>query len=344
MQKIISLLSILLPLLLVNCDNTQSSEANHNLEELLTDLVVSDGDLSLDALSDEEVANELFIDGDADELGRYELVENYEFPIKWGRFIQSIEGNIVFDPYDLETDTLYASIERVIIGNLVVVSGDTSTTDSGFVFTPIDTTSKPFEMFSTRRVRFVRMFGNEDPFHGWRIRGKTPVVINSVASTVGISSISLNRQTAVFEFEPIFSYSPSDSTVDPFLTIQNIPRLFNHEFIKALALIDNTNPNMGEYPGSGEGVFLHYGRFHHFKGRHPMFDDGGIISYNGHYSFDETENDNEFTRIFKVRRSQNSQNGIAYKMYFDTIDYETLLNPEGEYHSTIIGIPYIIQN
>ena len=174
--------------------------------------------------------------------------------------------------------------------------------------------------------------------------GKSPVIINSPSSTVDISTISLNRQISVFEFEPIFSFATANSLDSSLLTIQDIPHLLHHEYLKVLATVENSNPDSELYPDSGEGVFLHNGRIHHLKGRHPMFDDGGVPNQNGYTSNDEIENDNEFTRIFNVRRPFNSNDGIIYNMYFDVIDFETLLNPEGTYHSTLIGIPYTIHN
>ncbi|MFQ6610146.1 MAG: hypothetical protein ACE5D7_05025 [Fidelibacterota bacterium] len=345
MNKYLLISIIVISLFVQNCDNNQTTTADSdNLESILTNLVISDEDLNLNALSDEEIANELFIEEESGDLGRYQVVENYEFPIRWGRFVQSIEGNITFDSFSSDDDTIFASIERVIIGELVVVNGDTATTDSGFTFTPIDTMTKPFEMNSHRRIRFVKMFGNEDPFWGWRVNGKSPVIINSSSATVDISSISLNRQISVFEFEPIFSFDSATNLDSSLLSIQDIPHLLHHEYIKALANVENSNPDSELYPNSGEGVFLHYGRFHHSKGRHPMFDDGGVPNQNGNTSYDELENDNEFTRIFNVRRPINANPGVIYNMYFDVIDFESLLNPEGAYHSTLIGIPYMIHN
>jgi len=340
-----TLFSISAVLMILNCDRSQTTQLDSNdTETILNNLVGMDSELTLDALSDEEIANEIFMDGESDELGRLNVTENFDLPIRWGRFVHNIQGTVQFEPYETGADTIYALIERIITGDLVIVNGDTTTTDSGFVFMPTDTLSKPFEMFSTRRVMFARVFGFDDSFHGWRIRGKSPVFIRSDPSNVDITSITLLRQDINSEWQSSFTFVNSDSALSYLITNHNIPRFINHQRVKALLQVENTNPDEDLYPDSGEGAFLHYGQFHHLKGRHPMFDDGGLVDYHGNSSGDAYENDNEFTRIIRVRRQIGASDRNIYKMYFDVIDYETLLNPDGEYHSTVIGIPYIIMN
>ncbi len=344
MQQIKIIMISIIVLLGVACEDSSPLTDGNDLESTILSLISSDESVSLDGLSDEEVSNELFLEED-DDLARTDATDIYQLPVRWGRFVDSVEGSVTFESFEAGTDTIYALIEKVISGTFVVVNGDTATTDSGFVFMPSDTTEKPFQMTSQRRLRFVRVFQDEnDPFLGWRIRGRTPVVITTESSNVNITGVTLEREVDINMFEPVFSLENTDDILNTFITLQDMPHLLNHEFIKTLAYVENSNPGINDYPASGEGVFMHYGKGHHRKARKPLFDDGGEVTINGHTSNDAVADDNEFTRIWRVHRRLPDYPVEIYQLFIDVIDYETMLNPEGEYHSVIIGFPYLLVN
>ena len=269
----------------------------------------------------------------------------WTLPVRWGRHDINIEGTVEFEPYALDSDTIYAEISKYITGTLVVINGDTAIIDSEFIFSPIDTTNKPFEMESHRRIRFIRINDNDNMLEAWQINGKTPAICTSPESTVDITSILLDRLTSFDEnglgiFEPYFNME-MDNILDMFFIRNDWPQFLHHEFIKVRVNIENTNPNMISFQNSGEGVFMHYGRRYDHKGRRRLFDDGSQVSYHGHYSNDLVENDNMFTRLWKVHQTLDNHH---YRSFFDVIDYETLLNPDGEYYSMIVSFPYWVMN
>jgi|TARA_B100001971_G_C18164317_1_gene523265 hypothetical protein len=339
---------VFLGFILINCESSPGGSGNQSdLEDALLYLISMDGKISLDGFGDETTEIENYIDDDdGSYLGRGSMDVIWTLPVRWGRYDINVEGSVVFEEYALDADTIYAEISKFITGILVVINGDTATTDTGFAFSPTDTTEKPFEMESLRRIRFVRNNDSGNMLEDWKINGLTPAVCTSPGSTVDITSISIERLVSFNEnglgiFEPYFSLDFGNDILNMFFTNSEWPHFLHHEFLKIKVDVDNTNPNMTSYQDSGEGVFIHYGRKFDHKGRRRLFDDGSQVSFHGYFSNDGMENDNEFTRLWKVHQTLDNHH---YRSFFDVIDYETFLNPDGEYHSKMVLFPYWVIN
>lgn len=318
-----------------NCNNQPLSKYNSNaLETSLRKLIEDDEYLNIITMADDDSFQDLFSfhnDGDQSILTR----EMYEFPIKWKRVIEDISSSILIESHEPYSDTIYASIDKTILGYLRIINLDTVIIDSSVQFVSVDTSEKPFTMDSQRRVRFVKLHDNNDQYMGWRISGRTPLILSSTTSTVRFTEIAFHDGLDEGS-NSIFSLPIDDELLNTFYRLNDFPVFYPGELYKATATIINSNPDEELYPDSGEGVFMHKKFRHHRILRKPLFDDG-LPDHSG----DDIENDNVFTKYFQVRET-GIEDVIKRNITFEVIDYETLLNNDGNYQSFIIGFPYII--
>jgi len=322
---------------------SDSNSTHDNLDTILTQLVDEDEAISLDGLSDYADSGTILAREDEDDLLGRSIENLYEFPIKWVRHIQSVNGTVTIEEYAIGADTIYASVERHITGVLTVFDGDTATVDGELQFTPTDTTNKPFEMDSQRRVRFRRTGDSGHLINDWRVDGITPVICQSSGSTVEITGVHADLyDLGSDEYTNFFNMTVNDELLNTFYRRADWPQLTAMDLVRTRVDVINSNPNTGDYPDSGEGVFMHFKRRNGFKGRKALFDDGSTIVWNGKTSHDEIQNDNEFTRVWRVHGLNPNGESRACHLFFDVLDYETLLNPDGAYYSYMVGFPYFV--
>ena len=297
-------------------------------------LIEDDDYLSINPMTEDESFEELLAfhnDGRHSFLNR----EVYEYRIKWRRFIENISSLILIESHETDSDTIYASIDKIISGYLRIINLDTVIIDSSVQFISVDTTEKPFTMDSQRRVRIVRLFGSNDIYLGWRITGRTPLILSSETPTVGFTEIAFHDDQED-GFNSVFSLQINDGLMNTFYRIGEFPVFYPGQSYNVTAAIVNSNPEADLYPDSGEGVYMHKIFRNHHIFRKSLFDDG-LPDHSG----DITENDNLFTRYFQVRELGIDDN-VKRNITFEIVDYETLLNEDGNYHSFIIGFPFFI--
>lgn len=343
-KYVIKILLITLSLIfIIQCSG---DEEKTDFETALLSMVDADDSISLDGFSDVDASGQLYFDEEDDNLlGRTSEDEPYELPIRWIRRGISFEGTIDIEPYEDTDDTVYVQIQRHIAGTLFIMNGDTQIVSGEIVFTPTDTTEKPFEMDSQRRVRFTRIGVAGDNMRDWRISGVTPVVCMSSESTVDINNVNIELadiEMGVDFYIPHFEINTTDGILDMFFSRDDWPQFTVGEIVRTRISVSNTNPDVDLYPESGECVFMHYKRHPLNKGRRRLFDDGSTLNFNGLVSHDITENDNEFTRLWRIHGVNPNGENRHCRLFFDVIDYETLLDPSGEYHAWMIGLPYFV--
>ncbi|NOZ07599.1 MAG: hypothetical protein GXO91_01825 [FCB group bacterium] len=325
-----------------SCSETNSTA--DDLDSVLTQLIEEDESISLDGMSDYSDSGVLLADEDEDSLLGRSTEDLYEFPIRWVRRVESVTGTVTIEAHIIDADTVYATVDRHITGTLTVFDGDTATVNGVLVFTPSDTTQKPFEMDSQRRVRFRRIGNSGILIDDWVVDGITPVICQSPGSTVAITDIHADvYDLGNDDYTNFFNMPVTGDLLNTFYHREGWPHLTAMDLIRTRVDISNTNPNAGDYPGSGEGVFMHFKRRNGFKGRRALFDDGSTFSWHGLTSHDETENDNEFTRMWLIHGLNPNGENRPCRLFFEVIDYETLLNPEGAYYSYMVGFPYFVQ-
>lgn len=342
-MKIKLFISIAIAVLLVS-SCTDNSTTTDDLDSVLTQLVEEDDSISIDGMSDYSDSGILLADEDEDSLLGRSTEDIYEFPIRWVRRIDSVTGTVTIEAHIIDADTVYASIDRHITGTLTVFDGDTATVDGNLVFTPTDTTQKPFEMDSQRRVRFRRVGNSGILIDDWVVDGITPVICQSSGSTVTITDIHADLyDLGSDDYTNFFNMAVNADLLNTFYHREGWPHLTAMDMVRTRVDVTNSNPDAGSYPGSSEGVFMHFNRRNGFKGRRALFDDGSTLNWHGLTSHDQTENDNEFTRIWLIHGLNPNGENRPCHLLFEVIDYETLLNPEGAYNAYLVGFPYFVQ-
>lgn len=318
--------------LIVSCD-TQIGVSD--IESALWDIINGDDALSLDGFNDGGANDDDYESGD---LNRIVDGDDFTYPIRWGRKNVDATVTVDFEPFQVDSDTIIAVIERNVEGELVVFDVEPNEDTTEVVV--VDSSFKDFSMTGQRKIRFVRIDNSDNPRHNWKLEAVTPFIAYSPDSNVEIDSIMVYKSRPTdndSNDELYFKLENVGDLLNTFLDREDLPHFHPEQFVKVEVALHRNTEN--EYD---ERAFLHYGRHHGPKHRKPMFDDGGLIDYWGHTSPDETENDNIHTGLWRMHQTAPDGENHFYRAFFDVLDEESLLAPEGEYHSFVIGFPYIV--
>ena len=331
-MKIKTILTIIsATLLMISCDTTQIGVSD--IENALMDIVNGDDALSLDGFNDGGANDDDYEDGD---LNRIVDGENFTYPIRWGRRDVTAEVTVDFEPFAVDSDTIVALIERNVSGTLIVLNVDIS--DAVIA----DSSFKDFAMTGQRKIRFVRIDNSDNPRLNWKLEAITPFVAYSENSNVEIDSIMVYKSSisdSELSDELYFKIENVDDLLNTFFDREDLPHFHPEQFVKVEVAVHRNSENEFDFD---ERTFLHYGRHHGPKHRKPMFDDGGLVDYWGYTSPDEVADDDIHTGLWSMHPTAPDGEDHFYRAFFDVLDEESLLDPDGEYHSFVIGFPYVV--
>ena len=314
--------------------NCETSNSINNIESALNDIIAGDDALHIDGVNDDDVTGDDYQSDDG--LGRIVDREYFTDPVWWGRRNVSSTTTVEYDEFTSEDDTIIAHISKEISGTFKVYNIE----DWG-VHNIIDSSFKDFTMSGARNIRFVRIDNSDNPIHNWRIDAVTPVFASSPESTVQIQSITIYQSSDDSNGSDEVYFQITNDQLDNYFGRDDLPHFLPGQFVKIEVELLNTNT--GELD---ERTYMHYGRRHGFRYRRYMFDDGGEIAWGPHeyHSPDEIADDNTYTGMWRMHGAADGMHPYVYRAFFDVIDEESLLDPDGEYHSVIIGFPYFVSD
>ena len=319
------LLSVLL--LLAGCEEVKETISEEELLAALKALVEDDEAFSTDGLGDaglydDEYEQSLSLGkSPADTLwpGRF-------LGIRWGRRITERSWDLSID--ELGKDAAYATITGTISGTLlvggrvVIASGDTAI---------VDTLAKPFNLTTTRRVRFARVSDTGDPLKDWRIDGLT-ALLGTAGSKVSLEALafSLSDTGAVY-----FSLLRGE-VLSRFFDRQSLPTFKPLLPVAVFVTVDNVGP---EFPiGSGEKVVLRrlgmYPGVGGFMIRRSLNDLG--------WGIDVKARDDVYSGVWISRRKP--EHPRAFRLFVEVTDLASLFVEEELFHTEFIGLPYLVSD
>ncbi|MFQ6605802.1 MAG: hypothetical protein ACE5D8_09660 [Fidelibacterota bacterium] len=316
-----SVLLILLPLFFLACDSTQTGR----LDEIKTQLYVlldSDELLSPNGFDDEGIVDPEYTVGMEDDNGAGRIVADTlwpgqdEYRIRIGRSIESITREIEWEIYEDE-GLAYAHIVRTVSGVLNIVAFDTTPT-------AIDTFSKPFDLVFNQHVRFRQ---NTDENGG-------PWIVDAFTLGTGISGNKVSIQNIticdpVSDDSVLYTFN-ADESENVYIPRDSLPVFMHGDHILVKVTVANTGP---EFPFlSGEMVALNYGLNRFMRGRRLLHDNGDPP--------DSVENDNTFTRIWRIHGPGPDHNRRSFKAWFEVTDFGTFYAEEEAVHTMLWFFPY----
>lgn len=312
-------------LLFAGCQQVEDVISEEELLQALRTLVEADEAFSADGLSDDG----LYDDDYAQTVSMSKSLADTLWPhlfrgIRWGRRITHRSWDLSFD--ELGGDTAYATITGSISGILlvggrvVVAEGDT---------TIPDTLTKPFELVTIRRVRFVRVGDTGDPLQNWRIDGLT-ALLGTAGSKVSLETLVFTRSDTGGAY---FSL-PREDVLNRFFNRQNLPTFKPLRPVAVFVTVDNAGP---EFPlGVGEKVVLRrMGRYHvgsGFMNRRNLNDLG--------LGIDARAGDNIYSGVWYPHQQPTVPR--AFRLFVDVTDLASLFVKEEPFHSEFIGLPYLV--
>jgi hypothetical protein len=322
-MRYLFLLSLTLGLILTGCEDQQTDLSD--IEAELRQLIQDDEALRIDGLNDNGAVEVEYDEGLELDGGLAKILADTLWPgtdayrIRFGRQITGMETAVDFD-IDQENGVAIANLSRTLTGNFIVVAIDSN-------HAVVDSFVKPFESVFNRKVRFVRVSGNDsnsDRRH-WRVDALT-IGVGGTGDKVAISQIQIFSSDST-----VADYTfTADEVGDLFIARDSLPTFLAWRPLRVEVTVENAGP---EFPYlSGESVMLHYGRDRHHKARRLMFD-------NGQFG-DAVANDNVFTRVWRMHGPGMGFPRRIFGAFVDVIDFGTLYAEEEAVHTAVWALPY----
>jgi hypothetical protein len=323
-MKIRRLIPVLLGLLvLAGCDEVQDIISEEELQQALQALVEADEAFSLDGLGDDGLLDDAYDYEGSISKGRMDTLWPGLFPgIRWGRAITDRSWELTFD--ELGEDSAFATITGTISGTFRI-GGWVRGSDSTLIME--DTLTKPFNLTTTRRVRFARIGDTGDLLNDWRVDGLT-ALLGTAGNKVAVEMVSFSLSDTG---ENYFTMT-REEVLSLFFNRGNLPTFRPLLPVMTQVTISNTGP---EFPlGTGEKVVFrrvgHHAIGWRFMHRRQLNDLG--------LGVDETAGDNVYSGLWYPRAQP--VHSRPYRAFIEVMDLVSLFVEEVPFHSEFVGLPY----
>lgn len=302
---------------LVACQNSEKIYLLPERTEIiaaLTTKATTDEALSLAGWDD----NDIFLQNYASS-GLLKATAADTFPnnfdiLKFGRFINQVYDTVI--AIDLGWDSALVELRYKIHGSFKVVKCNVTTDTTGqTIYTPVDSSTKSFNITTRQKAIFLRTQNTNDAMRDWQLALVTPLVIEG-SNTFSISQIylSISGNPSSLKIPPSVGGEP----LTYYFNRSALPTINYNSNINASVTINNTNPVT---IAPGELVLLHLGR--------------GANIYKKRVALSDSDNNAVHTGILSV----NSHGSQIYRLFVDLIDLRTVLIKDAAYNSSVIMLP-----
>ncbi len=234
--------------------------------------------------------------------------------LKFGRFINQVYDTVL--AIDLSWDSALVELRYKIRGSFKVVKYNVTIDTSGqTIYTPVDSSTKSFNITTRQKAIFLRIQNTNDAMRDWQLALITPLVIE------GSNSFSISQINLTLSGNPSSIKIPASIGGDPLTYYFNrsaLPTINYNSNINASVTISNTNP-VAIAPG--ELVLLHLGR--------------AINVYKKRVALSDSDNNTVYIGSLSV----NSHGSQIYRLFVDLIDLRTVLIKDAAYNSSLIMLP-----
>lgn len=314
MKKIIVLsLSLMLSWFIIGC--TSSTEPNNSTVSDIEALIQAEDSLfTIDGFTDAQSDTFQF------HYGRHHREQFHGPFLPWfiRRSVNSWNRNI--DVQTITEDSAIVTMTMQVTGTFHIGINADTTND-----TRVDTVwEKPFDVTAIRKVSVVRrQFPDWMSRHmgrrhnGWRIAGMTPMVSESAASDLTVSSLIIRDVTSGESLD-------IDDPLTTFLNWNSMPQFNAGDSIEVELTVTNGD-------NSGTTVLAQYRmapRFGQMFTR--LFDDGNAP--------DVTADDGTFSGGWTMARMPGMRHSV-----FEILDNTLLTDPDADYSAVIWSLPYLVR-
>ena len=325
------------------CAKLNDDDQTSNIEEELLKLIDADEALMFEGLDDEGDQDEDYSEGIDIDAG-YRLMGDTLLPgeghkLRFGRRIdwENSSRDITFE---INGDTAIGTVARTLVGTFKVGSFAIDTTGDQLTVTLVDSFSKDFTSEFSRKIRFVQVADSSDPDgYRWKVDALT-MGIGGSGTKLNISGVNFYKYTGLgtdSESDTLMLSIAADTDGEIYFDRDNLPT-FTHSFLypstyRVEVSVINDDPLLiwNDWD-SGEAVAMHFGLNRHFKARRKMHDSGLFA--------DATAGDNVFSRLWRPHRVRFGHNAMIARMFFSSVDNNTLFASDGGYNTSVWSFPY----